>query len=67
MTNLNESASANSLNRSNHYVTKLGDNNDNNLYATQNMGLYGDTPIALDVDDHANPQYGRNNVNTIVK
>lgn len=66
MTNLNESASANSLNRSNHYATKLGDINENNLYATQNMGLYGNTPVVHDMEPAGNLLYNPNNNNTMV-
>lgn len=66
MTNLNESASANSLNRSNHYTIKLGDISDNNLYATQNIGLYGDTPVVQDIKP-LNPQYLQSNGNNLVQ
>lgn len=65
MTNLNESASANSLNRSSNYVTKLGDNNEDNVYAVQNLGLYGNTPVVHDIDP-ANSHYRNSNGNTMV-
>ena len=68
MTNLNESASANSLNKSNYMTTKLGGSaggSNNNGSLNQNSGLYGNTLGGPVYDRNPNAQFYQDNINSI--